>query len=77
MDLILGIILLVAAIFLIIAVLMQSGKSRKLSGAIAGGSESFFGTNKGTTKDKMLSRITTILSFVFVILVVIMYIMVA
>ena len=67
MDLILGIILLVAAIFLVIAVLMQSGKSRKLSGAIAGGAETFFGKDKGGRIDKILSRLTTVIGVIFVI----------
>lgn len=77
MEIALGIVICVLAIVLVACVLCQSGKDKRLSGAIAGGSESFFGTSKSKTKDKMLSRITTILSFVFVVLVVIMYIMVA
>ena len=35
-----------ASLFLIFAVLMQSGKSKKLSGTIAGGAETFFGKTK-------------------------------
>ena len=69
MDLILGIILLVAAIFLIIAVLMQSGKSRKLSGAIAGGAETFFGKEKGKAIDKKLAKLTAIVAIVVLTLV--------
>ena len=42
--LIIGIILLAFAVFLIVAVLMQQGKSHNLSGAIAGGAETFPGT---------------------------------
>ena len=67
-DLILGIVLLVAALFLIVAVLMQSGKSRKLSGAIAGGAETFFGKEKGKAIDKKLSKLTAIVAVVFVVL---------
>ena len=74
LNITLGIILLLAAIFLIVAVLMQSGKSHKLSGTIAGGAETFFGKTKGKTIDKMLSKLTTIVSVVFVVLVLVVYI---
>ena len=73
-DLVLGIILLVAAVFLIIAVLMQSGKSHNLSGTIAGGAESFFGKTKGKTVDKILSKVTTIVAILFTVLVVVIYV---
>ena len=74
MDIVLSIILFIAAIFLIVAVLMQSGKSHGLSGSIAGGAETFFGKTKGKTFDKTLSRLTTIVSIVFVVLVLAVYI---
>lgn len=74
MDIALGIILMIAALFLIIAVLMQSGKSHKLSGTIAGGAETFFGKTKGKTIDKMFSKLTTIVAIVFVVLVVTVYV---
>lgn len=74
MEIVLGIILLVAAVFLTVAVLMQSGKSYNLSGAIAGGAETFFGKTKGKAIDKVLSKITTIVSIVFVVIVLIVYI---
>lgn len=77
MEIALGIVICVLAVVLVACVLLQSGKDKRLSGAIAGSSESFFGATKGKTKDKMLSRITTALAVVFVVLVVIMYIMVA
>ncbi len=74
MEIVLGIILLVAAIFLVVAILMQNGKSHRLSGAIAGGAETFFGKTKGATIDKTLNTLTTIVAIVFVIIVVIMYV---
>lgn len=73
-EIVLGIILLVTAVFLIVAVLMQSGKAHNLSGTIAGGAETFFGKTKGKTIDKMLSKITTIVSVCFVILVIVIYV---
>ena len=48
LNIVLAILLFASAIFLIIAVLIQSGKSKGVSGAIAGGtSETYFGKNKG------------------------------
>lgn len=74
MEIALGIILMVASVFLIVAVLMQSGKSKKLSGTIAGGAETFFGKTKGKAIDKMLSKLTTIIAICFVVLVAVIYI---
>lgn len=72
--LILGILLLVMSIFLTIAVLMQSGKSKRLSGTIAGGAETFFGKAKGRTIDSLLSKITTVVAILFVLVVIIVYV---
>ena len=77
LEIVLGIIICVIAVVLVACVLLQSGKDKRLSGAIAGGADTFFGKNKSQAKDKVLSRITTVLSFVFVILVVVMYIYMA
>lgn len=74
MEIVFGIILLIAAVFLIVAVLMQDGKDRRLSGTIGGGADTFFGKNKGNTMDKMLSKVTSIVAIVFCVVVVIMYI---
>ena len=74
MDIVFGIILLIAALFLVVAVLMQSGKSHNLSGAIAGGAETFFGKEKGKTLDKLFSKLTTIVAIIFTLLVIIFYI---
>ena len=76
-ELTLGIVLIVMALFLVIAVLMQQGKDKKLSGSIAGGSETFFGKGKGKSWDKLLSRLTTVISILFAVLVVAMYVVIA
>ena len=69
-----GIVIILLAIFLVVAVLMQSGKDKRLSGAIAGGAETFFGKSKAKEADKWLSIATTIVSIVFAVLAVVMYI---
>ena len=76
-ELTLGIVLIVMALFLVIAVLIQQGKDKKLSGSIAGGSETFFGKGKGKSWDKLLSRLTTVISILFAVLVVAMYVVIA
>ena len=77
MEIILGIVVILIAAVLIALVLLQSGKDKRLSGTIAGAAETFFAKGKSKTRDKMLARITTALSFVFVIIVVVLYISVA
>ena len=77
MQIALGIVISVLAIILVICVLAQSGKDKRLSGTIAGAGETFFGKEKGKKLDKVLSRLTTVLAFVFAALVVFMYIWVA
>ena len=73
-DIVFAIILLVAAVFLTIAVLMQSGKSHNLSGTIAGGADTFFGKTKGKTIDKILSKLTTVVAIIFALLVIVVYV---
>ena len=74
LETILGILLIVMSLFLIVAVLMQHGKSHGLSGTIAGGAETFFGKNKGASVDSMLSKVTTIVAIVFTLIVVVTYV---
>ncbi len=75
-EIIIGIVLLIMAIFLVAAILMQSGKDKRLSGTIAGGAETFFGKTKASTMDKMLSKVTTIVAIVFAVLVLVLYMLV-
>ncbi len=73
MQIAIGIVLIIAAVFLIVAVLMQSGKNKNLSGVIAGGSETFFGKSKASTFENKLSKLTTVVAIVFVVLVLVAY----
>lgn len=74
-ELTLGIILLVMALFLVVAVMMQSGKEKK-SGVISGGAETFFGKSNVTTVDKILNRLTIAVAIAFTLVVIVMYIIV-
>lgn len=70
-----GAVLLVLAVALVVLVLLQEGKDRKLSGAIAGGSDSFYGKNKGADKNKVLSIVTAVVAILFVGIVIAMYLL--
>lgn len=75
LNIVLASLLFVSAIFLIIAVLMQSGKD-KGAGVITGNSsETYFGRNKSKSKEKKLALITTIVAIIFVILAILVYIL--
>ncbi len=74
---VLGIVLIVMAAFLVVAVLMQSGKDKRLSGSIAGGSDTYYGKSKGRSFDKILARLTTVVAILFAVLVVVMYVVIS
>ena len=74
MTIALGIIIILLSIALTILVLMQSGKGKELSGAIAGGNNSYLGNTKTTDKDKLLAKITCVLAVVLVICVLVLYV---
>ena len=67
-EILLGAVLIVTSIALVAIVLMQEGRSDGLSGAIAGGAETFFGKNKGRTMEEKLVKITKVLAVAFFIL---------
>ena len=59
---------IVIAVALIVVVLFQTGKDTGLSGVIGGeSSSSFYGKNKGKTKDAILAKVTTALAVLFLI----------
>jgi preprotein translocase subunit SecG len=73
LEIIFGIIVVVMAVFLIIAVLLQSGKDTHMSGAITGSADTFFGQSKANTWDRTLSKLTIVVSTIFAIAVILMY----
>nr|WP_184524950.1 preprotein translocase subunit SecG [Bacillus benzoevorans] len=68
MHTILLILLVIVSIALIAVVLLQSGKSAGLSGAISGGAEQLFGKQKARGIDLVLHRMTIVLAVLFFIL---------
>ena len=73
-EIILGTVILILAVFLTVAVLLQHGKTHNLSGTIAGGAETFFGKEKGKTIDKILSTVTSVASVIFVLAVIVLFV---
>ncbi|MFO1444565.1 preprotein translocase subunit SecG [Bacillus sp. Bva_UNVM-123] len=61
-------LLVIVSIGLIAVVLLQSGKSAGLSGAISGGAEQLFGKQKARGLDLILHRITIVLTVLFFLL---------
>lgn len=55
----------ILALGVIATVLLQSGKSAGLSGAITGGAETLFGKKKGM--DELLSKVSTVLAIAFLV----------
>ena len=65
MHTLLTILLIIVALALIAVVLLQSGKSAGLSGAISGGAEQLFGKQKARGLDLVLHRTTIVLAVLF------------
>ena len=67
-KLVLSIIDVLAALFLVAVVLLQSGKSAGLSGAIAGGADTFLSKNKAKTWDAKLAKMTKWVAIGFMVI---------
>ncbi|MDR1629155.1 MAG: preprotein translocase subunit SecG [Oscillospiraceae bacterium] len=69
-EIILGVLLIIVSVFIVVFVMLQESKQQGLSGAIAGGSsDTFFGKNKGRTREAKMARLTKYLAIVFFVLV--------
>ena len=66
-----NVFLLIAAVVLVVAVLMQDGNSQGI-GAVSGGAETFFGKTKARCIDENLKLITKITAVVFIVLAIVM-----
>ena len=67
-EVVVGIVLIITSLILVATVLLQESKSAGLSGAIAGGAETFLGKGKSKTTEQKLAKITKILAIVFFVL---------
>ena len=62
----------IASVALIVIVLFQSGKEAGLSGAVAGGSDTYLSKNKGASLDKKLASATKWVALAWVVLTLIL-----
>lgn len=74
LNIVLAVLLFISAIFLIVAVLMQSGKDKGTGVVTGGSSETYFGRNKSKSKEKKLALLTAIVAIVFVVLAILAFI---
>ncbi|MDR3148452.1 MAG: preprotein translocase subunit SecG [Oscillospiraceae bacterium] len=72
MTIALTIVQLIAGLVVTAIVLMQSGKSAGLSGAIAGAADTFLAKNKAKSVDAQLARITKWAALVFVVITIVL-----
>ncbi|HET7522062.1 MAG TPA: preprotein translocase subunit SecG [Bacillales bacterium] len=70
METIFMVALIIVSVAIIIVVLMQSGRSAGLSGAITGGAEQLFGKKKARGLEAFFGRATTVLAILFFLLAV-------
>ena len=66
-EIILSVVLILAALFMIVTVLLQSSNVRGI-GAVSGQLESYFSKNKAKTVEAKLALMTKIAATVFVVL---------
>ena len=67
LKIVLTVVHIIVTLSLIAIVLLQQGKTAGMSGAIAGGAETFFGKNKGRTVEAILKKWTAAAAIVFII----------
>ena len=67
-QLVVSIIYFIVSLALVAIVMLQSGKSAGLSGAIAGGADTFLSKNKAKSADARLAKMTKWVAIVFMVL---------
>lgn len=60
-----GVVLLIASILIILIVMMQSGRESNMSASFTGVTESYLGRNQSRTREARLEKLTKILAIVF------------
>ena len=68
MKLALTIIQVIFSLAIVAIVMLQSGKSAGLSGAIAGGADTFLAKNKAKSLDAKLAKMTKWVAIAFIVL---------
>ena len=71
-ETIFAVLVSLASVALIVIVLLQSGKKAGLSGAIAGGNDSYMSKNKGNDLDQVLANSTKWIALAWALLALIL-----
>lgn len=69
LDIIIGILVLLASIIVVGVVLLQQGHRSGINGAISGAADTFLSKTKARTADAQLARITKYIALAFFVLV--------
>ena len=72
MNLVITVIQVLCSLVLVAIVMLQSGKSAGLSGAIAGGADTFLSKNKAKSVDAKLAKMTKWVAIVWILLTLIL-----
>jgi len=72
-DAVLIILMTVISIAIVVVVMMQEGESGGVSAISGGSSDTFYGKNKGRSKEQILKRITLILGAVMLVISVVFF----
>jgi len=72
LTIVLTILQVISGLAVLLVVLLQSGKSAGLSGAISGGADTFFSKGKAKTLDAKLAKATKWFALAFVLLTLIL-----
>ena len=68
------VVLLISALFIVVAVILQKSNEDGLSGTISGGAETFYGKDKSSHSDRALYRLTLIAAIIFCLAVLVVYV---
>ena len=73
LKLILTVVQVIVCVLLVAIVMLQSGKSAGLSGAIAGGMDTFLSNNKANSLEKKKKKMTKWVAILFMLLTLALY----
>ena len=74
-EIIVGSLIIILAIVIIAAILLQEGRRAGINGAISGGADTFLSKNKARSVDAFLARWKKVIAIAFMILVVIAFVL--
>ena len=67
-------LLIISAVFIVVAVTIQKSSDEGLSGTIAGGSDTYYGRDKARQSGRLLNKWTLIVAIIFAVAVVVVYV---